>query len=161
MLETLRNTANNKKSRCKFSESAKTKECFNGAALRGKNVGLLEKFNYSVIECWHFWGRKTGNSLKAAEQPGRETPAAVKESAGPRWLWNGSLLGSGRRSRSANPGYLEAPEPPRSPVLIENNPPGTLGLELTSVQRGQTACGGREGGREKEGGRERERAFQE
>lgn len=85
-----------------------------------------------MIECWHFWGCKTGNSLKATEQPGRETPAAVKESAGPRWLWNGSLLRSGGRSRSANPGYSEAPEPPCSLYWLKII---HLGLRLTSVLR--------------------------
>lgn len=78
-----------------------------------------------MIECWHFWGRKTGNSLKAAERPGRETPAAVKESAGPRWLWNGSLLGSGRRSPLSQSWIFRGSRTAALALLIENNPPGT------------------------------------
>lgn len=41
MLETLQNTANNKKRASVSFPRAQTKECFNGAALRGK-----------MLDCW-------------------------------------------------------------------------------------------------------------
>lgn len=100
--------------------------------LKSRNVGAVQKFNYSMIECWHFWGRRTGNSLNAAEQPGRETPAAVKESASLAWLWNGSLLGSRRRSLLSQSWTVWASTTTALAVLIENNPPGT---GLTSAPR--------------------------